>query len=152
MDFEYRLLSEERCKEIDSLNIMDPYGDGKRLSTRGFYWVSNADESILFFLAFSPRHDNLEGNRTAFLFFTRNEYHFIDYKCIDVKDTESNGIEYRNMKIDILENAFIEQSTEKEHLLSLLKDVIGNYEKKHIRSKKFNKQFMFEFTYKGEII
>ena len=29
MEFEYRLLSEERCNEIDSLNIKDPYGEGK---------------------------------------------------------------------------------------------------------------------------
>ena len=37
MEFEYRLLSEERCKEIDRLSIQDPYGYGKMLSTKGFF-------------------------------------------------------------------------------------------------------------------
>ena len=152
MEFEYRLLSEERCKEIDSLNIMDPYGYGKLLYASKIPWITNNDETILFCCAFFPRHDDLEGHRISYLFFENNNYCFIDFKGFDVNDTESNGIEYRNMKIDILENEFIERSAEKEHLLSLLKDVIGNYEKKHIRSKKFNKQFVIEFTYRGETI
>ena len=152
MEFEYRLLSEERCKEIDSLNIMDPYGDGKRLSTRGFYWVSNADESILFFRAFSPRHDNLEGNRTAFLFFNRNEYHFIYYDLIDVKDFVVNELEYRYLNINILESEYIENCAEKHSLLFLLKELISVCEKNRIRSRNFCKEYVMEFEYKGEMI
>lgn len=58
MEFEYRKISDERCKEIDSWEIHDPYGYGLVFTAEKEDFVTNKDESILFCHAFMPRHDD----------------------------------------------------------------------------------------------
>lgn len=58
MEFEYRKISDEICKEIDSWEIHDPYGYGLVFTAEKEDFVTNKDESILFCHAFMPRHDD----------------------------------------------------------------------------------------------
>lgn len=146
MELKYGLISRERCDEIDGWEITDPYGYGKKLSTHGNYWVNNEDESILFCQAFMPRHDDIEGNRIAYLCIIEKEYHFVDFIVNDVKEKNNNEWFF---VITIVENPFTE--LEEKQSLSILKEVLSFFAQKH-RREKTGENFVFTFYYKGEEI
>ncbi len=153
MEFEYRKISEERCKEIDSWEIHDPYGYGKVFKAERVNFVTSMDESLLFCQAFMPRHDDVSLGVKGFtyLFVEGNDYYLFEFECKDVKDNEIDGIKHRYMKINILKQNFIEESENKRELLDILKSMISKYEENFCRlaiarTWKYN----FVFTYKGE--
>ncbi len=152
MEFEYREISEERCKEIDSWEIHDPYGYGLVFTAEREDFVTNKDESILFCHAFMPTHDDSDKYEYC-LFIWNDEYNLMVYDFESVTDDKSGLIQIRNEDIVILENEFIEKSENKKELLGILKAMISKYEENCCRlaiarTWKYN----FKFTYKGEII
>lgn len=144
MKFKYRMISEERCKEIDSWEIRDPYGYGKIFTAEKIKFVTNMDESILFCHTFSPRHDDREGNHESYLFVMDKEYHMVNHivKNITVSD-ELNWIVY----VNILENDFIDNCDDK--VMSILKKVISVFVKK-FRRETPGEHFEYHFYYRGE--
>lgn len=90
MELKYGLISRERCDEIDSWEIKDPYGYGDKLSTHGNYWVYNEDESILFCHAFMPRHDDREKHHETYLYVNGKQTYFIHYVVDDVKTEDDD--------------------------------------------------------------
>lgn len=152
MKFKYRMISEERCKEIDSWEIHDPYGYGKIFTAERKDFVTNENESILFCHAFSPRHED-SGEYEYFLFINDNEHHLMLYDFESVTDDEIGLVRIRNEDIMILENEFIEKSENKMEMLNILKTMISKYEENFCqlpiaRTWKYN----FKFTYKGKEI
>lgn len=153
MKFKYREISEERCKEIDSWEICDPYGYGNKLSTHGNYLVSDEDESILFCHAFMPRHDDREDKYEVFLFIDNSKYYFITYGYESVIDEQIGETRIRNENIMIKEEKFINESMNKIELLELLKILISKYEENKCDLKiARGTVYHFKFTYKGEEI
>lgn len=146
MEFELRMISEERCKEIDRWEICDPYGYGKKLSTHGNYWVTNEDESILFCRAFMPRHDDREGNYESFLFIVDEKYNIINYVVEDIKVIDEKK---RVFTVNILEKEFINNYS--DEVMSILKKVISVFIKK-FRREMPGENFEYNFFYKGEVI
>lgn len=153
MKFKYREISEERCREIDSWKICDPYGYGNKLSTHGNYWVSDEDESILFCHAFMPRHDDRENKYEVFLFIDNSKYYFITYGYEAVIDEKMGETRIRNENIMITEEKFINESMNKKELLELLKILISKYEENKCDLKIAREtEYRFKFTYNGEEI
>lgn len=60
MQLRYGFISDERCKEINSWKIRDPYGYGEFYTAEREDFVTNEDESILFCHAFMPRDTTTE--------------------------------------------------------------------------------------------
>lgn len=144
MGFEYRKLSEERCKEIDSWEICDPYGYGKVFTAERKNFVTNEDESILFCLMFSPRHDDREENNESYLFVMDKEYHMVSHIVKDIKVVdEKHWIVY----VNIVEDDFIDNCGDK--VINILKEVIAIFVKKYRREMP-GEHFEYHFYYKGE--
>lgn len=153
MEFEYRKISDERCKEIDSWEIHDPYGYGKIFTAEREEFVTNADESILFCLAFMPTHDDYDRYYPVYLLIRGQEYYFVRYDFESVVDDKSGPIPVRNENIMIFEEKYIEESTNKKELLDVIKAVVSKYEEKSCWLKiAREREYRFEFTYKGEKI
>lgn len=153
MEFRYGLISEERCNEIDSWKVQDPYGYGNKLSTHGNYWVANEDESILFCHAFMPRHDDRVDKYEVFLFINKSEYHFVTYGYESVIDEKIGEKRIRNENIAISEEKFIDKNTNMKELLKLLSSLISKYEENKCELKiAREREYRFAFTYKGEEI
>ncbi len=152
MKLRFGLISEDRCNEIDSWNIKDPYGYDKRLSTHGNYWVYNNDESILFCHAFMPRHDDREGNGETFLYINGSEYHFINFNNYEINDEERNGELYRVEKVEIFKSDFIEKSSNKKEVLRIFKSLISKDEENSVFLPDFKRIYEFTFYYDGEEI
>ena len=158
-EFEKREISEERCKEIDDLNIQNPLNSGMRqvFTAERNYFITNEDESILFCYAFMPRHpDDRDGpnyEHNVFLLFINKEYRFVRYDLESVTDDRSGFVPIRNEDISILKEEFIEKSTEKEKLLDLIKRLISKYEKEYSRLDEIRSmEYHFRFYYEGEEI
>ena len=144
MKIEYREISEERCKEIDSWEIRAPYGYGGIFTAERQNFVTNEDESILFCHAFMPRHDDRERNDEAYLFVKGKEYHLVNYVLEDVKTiSENNWIIY----INIIEKDFINNCDDK--VLSILKKMISIFIKKS-RLEIPGEHIEYHFYYKGQ--
>lgn len=158
LEFEKRMISERRCKEIDSLNIQNPLRSGMKdfFTAQRHYFVTNRDESILFCHAFSPRYDDRDGpdyERPVFLLCINKEYRFIRYTHKSVADDRSGSVPICNEDVIILEEEFIEKSEEKEKLLDLLKCLISKYEKEHSALDEIRAMgYHFKFYYKDEKI
>ena len=147
MKLKYGLISKERCDEIDSWKIKDPYGYGDKLSTHGNYWVYNEDESILFCHAFMPRHDDRETNHETYLYVNGKQTYFINYIVDDVK-TEDDDKEWFVTVTIMRCSAF---SIKDKNILSILKAVISVFIQKHRREMP-GETFVFKFFYDGEEI
>lgn len=153
MELEYRKISEERCKEINSWEIQDPYRDGKIFTTEGKDFVTNKDESILFCRAFRPNPEFMGKYHVAYLFINNKEYHFVSYDLISYADEKSGSISVRNEEIGIFEEEFIEKSEEKKELLKLLKCLISKFEAEFCVLEEVRAmEHRFKFYYKGEEI
>ena len=146
-ELKYGLISKERCDEIDSWRIEDPYGYGNKLSTHGNYWVFNEDESILFCLAFIPRHDDIDRNYRTYLYINGNQYTFINYIVDDVK-TENDNMNWF-VTTTILSCSSISKNDKKT--LSVLKELVSVFIQKHRRGTP-GEIFDFKFYYEGEEI
>lgn len=153
MELEYREISEERCKEIDSWEIRDPYGYGKIFTAEREDFVTNDDESILFCCAFMPTHDDYDRYDSVYLLIRGQEFNFVRYDFESVTDDKSGPIPIRNENIMILEEKYIEESTNKKELLDVIKAVISKYEENSCWLKiAREREYRFEFTYKGKKI
>lgn len=150
MELRYGFISDERCKEINSWKIRDPYGYGEIYTAEREYFVTNEDETILFCHAFMPRHDDREGNHETYLYINKDEYHFVNYFKFDFHDEERAGEMYRIGKINILEKGFIENNFNKKEQLKILKELITKKEENAVRSKYFKRIYEFTFYYDGE--
>ena len=137
MKLKYGLISDERCKEINSWKIKDPYGYGEIYTAERDYFVANEDESILFCHAFMPRHDDREGNHETYLYINKDEHHFVNYVKFNFYDEERAGEMYRIGKIDIMEKDFIKNNPHKNDELKILKEIIAKKEENAVRSKYF---------------
>lgn len=127
MELRYGFISAERCKEIDSWRIRDPYGYREYFTAERVYFVANEDESFLFCHAFRARHDDISEN--AFLY--NDTYIFIKHHnyCLIHFDRQVNtDEEYKYINIYIPQEQFIEQHTEKAAILMILKKMITKYE------------------------
>ena len=159
MEFEHREISEERCKEINSWKIHDPYpyslpDEYDRIFTaEGNYFVTNEDESILFCHAFTPRHEVRNEFYDIHLFIKNKQYYFVRYKFKSIIDDRNGPIPIRKEEIVILEEKFIEESKEKKELFELLKALISKYEEEYCRLDIARiTEYHFKFYYKGEEI
>ena len=158
LEFEKRMISEKRCKEIDGWNIQNPLRSGMKeiFSAERQYFVTNGDESILFCHAFSPRYDDRDGldyEQPVFLLCINKEYRFIGFTHNSVADDRSGSVPVRNEEIIILEEEFIEKSEEKEKLLDLLKFLISKFEKEYSMLDEIRAmEYHFKFYYKDEKI
>lgn len=152
MELRYGLISDERCKEIDSWEIRDPYGYGEIYSAERDYFVANEDESILFCHAFMPRHDDRERNKETFLYINQDEYHFVNYNNYNIYDEERNGEIYRIETVKIYKSEFIDKSLNKKELLLILKELIIKKEEHSVRIPNFKRNYEFTFYYDGEEI
>lgn len=145
-EYEYRGISEERCREIDGWEIQSPFKSWtehvfKAGNTR---FVTNADESILFchaFMSYIPNHD--EEQRT-YLLVVNESYYMIDFivdiaKVIDPK--------HRFYSVVVFEKDYINEN--RDELLSILKKVIAVYIKKNRREIP-DEHFEYLFRYNGE--
>lgn len=73
MELEYGEICEERCREIDSWEIHDPYGYGEVFTAERIKFVTNEDESILFYCAFMPTHDDYDRYYSIYLLIREKE-------------------------------------------------------------------------------
>ena len=149
MELRYGFISDERCKEIDSWKIKDPYGYGKIYTAEREDFVANEDETILFCHAFMPRHDDREGNHETYLYINKDEYHFVNYVTFDFHDEERFGEMYRIGKINILEKDFIQKTLNKDEVLKILKALIAKNVENSVRLPNFKRIYEFTFYYKG---
>ena len=153
MEFRYGCISDERCAEINSWRIPDPYGYGKKYHADGDYLVTNEDESILFFRAFSPRADEIEYYKKAYMLIYKNEYYYIYISREGVGHYEErNEVQYWVDKIDFLYSEAIEKSQEKSTILKLLKRVYQRYRECFKRTRGPKPIYEFTFYYNGEEI
>ena len=151
MKFKYRKISEERCKEIDSWEIGDPYGYGIVFTADRKKFIANEDESILFCCAFLPTHDDYDRYYSTYLLIKEQEYYFVRYDFESIIDDKSGLIPVRNENIVILEEKYIEESTNKKEILEVIKTVISKYEENGCCLKiAREREYRFKFTYKGE--
>ena len=152
-ELEYRKISEEKCKEIDSWKIHDPYGDGKIFTAEREDFVTNKDESILFCRAFIPRTEFIGEYHVVNLYINKEEYHFVSYNLISYVDEKRGSTSVRNEDFNILEEEFIEKSEEKKKLLELLKCLISKFEAEFCVLEEVRAmEHRFKFYYKGEEI
>ena len=152
-ELEYREISEERCKEINSWKIQDPYGDGKIFTAEGKDFVTNRDESILFCRAFRPRTELIGEYHIVYLFIKNEEYHFVSYELISYSDEKRGSISVRNEEIGIFKEEFIERSEEQQGLLTLLNCLISKFEAEFcVLEEVRTMEHHFKFYYKGEEI
>lgn len=152
MKLRYGFISDERCKEINSWKIKDPYGYGKVYTAERDDFVANEDESILFCHAFMPRHDDREGNHETYLYINKDEYHFVNYVQFDFRDEERFGEMYRIGKINILENDFIRKTLNKDEVLKILKALIAKNVENSVCLPNFKRIYEFTFYYSGQEI
>lgn len=158
MEFEHREISEERCKEINSWKIHDPYpygtpGPGRIFAAEKHCFVTNKDESILFCHAFSPRPEVCDKYDEIYLFIKNKDYHLVRYDFKSILNDKSGSIPIKNEDIIILEEEFIEKSEEKKKLLELLKCLISKFEEEYCRLDIARiTEYHFKFYYKGEEI
>ena len=153
MEFRYGCISDERCAEINSWRIPDPYGHREKYNADGNYLVTNEDESILFFHAFSPRMDEIEYYNDAYMLIYKNEYYYIYISREGVGHYEErNEVQYWVDKIDFLYSEAIEKSQEKSTILKLLKRVYQRYRECFKRTRGPKPIYEFTFYYNGEEI
>lgn len=152
MELRYGFISDERCKEINSWTIRDPYGYGEIYTAEREYFVTNEDETILFCHAFMPRHDDREGNHETYLYINKDEYHFVNYVQFDFRDEERFGEMHRIGKINILENDFIQKTLNKDEVLKILKALIAKNVENSVCLPNFKRIYEFTFYYSGEEI
>lgn len=148
MEFEYRGISEERCKEINNWRIRDPYGYGKFFMAESTRFVTNKDESILFCRSFRPRHDDvgLGITQSTYLLVVNKSYYAIDYH---VDNIIAHDDKHWHFIVSIMERDFIDEN--RNELLNMLKNVISIFLKKHRRERP-GEEFEYQFFYKGEEI
>ncbi len=154
MEFRYDRISDERCAEINSWRIPDPYGHGEKYDADGDYLVTNEDESILFIWAFMPRADEREYYKDAYMLIYKNEYYYIyiDDGLPVGHYEERNGVQYWVDKIDFLHSEAIEKSQEKSTILKLLKRVYQRFRECVKRTRGPKPIYEFTFYYNGEEI
>lgn len=150
MELRYGFINDERCKEIDSWKIKDPYGYGEIYTAEREYFVTNEDETILFCHAFSARHDDISENtflyNDSYIFIEHHNYGFIHF------DRKVNTVgEYRYINICIPKEQSIEQHADKIKLLMILKEMITMYEL-NWKFFKIDKKFVVTFQYDEEEI
>lgn len=150
MELRYGFISDERCKEIDSWKIRDPYGYGKIYTAERDYFVANEDETILFCHAFMPRHDDRERNHDTFLYINKEQYNFISYNNYDIHDEEREGEMYRIENVEIFKNNFIEDHSNKKEILALIKALIIKNEEHTICSPRLRRICKITVYYDGE--
>ena len=154
MEFRYGRISDERCAEINSWRIPDPYRYGEKYDADGEYLVTNEDESILFFRAFSPTRDDREYYKDAYMLIYKNEYYYIyiDDGLPVGHYEERNGVQYWVDKIDFLHSEAIEKSQEKPTILKLLKRLYQRFRECVKRTRGPKPIYEFTFYYDGEEI
>lgn len=143
-EFEYRKISEERCKEIDSWEIHDPYGYGWVFTAEKEDFVTNMEESILFCHAFGPRHDDREWENETYLFIMNKEYHIVNYI---MQHAELIGENSWIIYVKILEKDFINNCGDR--VLNILKEVLSVFIKKSRREIP-GEQVEYHIYYRGK--
>ena len=152
MEFRYGRISDERCAEINSWRIPDPYGYGKKYNASGDFLVTNEDETILFCWAFIPRTDEIDHYKDSYVLIYKNEYYYIYANGIDGHYEERNGVQYWVEAIDFLYSEAIEKSQEKPIILKLLKRLYQRYEECFSQARGPKPIYEFTFYYNGEEI
>ncbi|MBR1693196.1 MAG: hypothetical protein IJ711_10565 [Lachnospiraceae bacterium] len=129
MEFKYSHISEERCREIDSWNIKNPYqypgGANSKLNPWNKKWVFNEDETILYCQAFRPyREDWTKDTHIKYLYIDKKEYFLFEYDTSDIHVECKEGKEYCIGKVKIFKNENIDNYADKKELLKTLKAMI----------------------------
>lgn len=150
MELRYGFICDERCKEIDSWKIRDPYGYGKFYTAERDDFVANEDESILFCHAFMPRHDDREGNHETYLYINRDKFYFVNYIKFDFHDEERDGEMYRIGKINILKKDFIQKAFNMDEVLNVLKALIAKNVENSVCLPNFKRIYEFAFYLMGK--
>ncbi len=152
MELRYGMISDERCKEIDSWKIRDPYGYGEIYTAERDYFVANEDESILFCLAFMPIPADRERFYETFLYINADKHYLMSYNNYNIYDEERSGEMYRIETVEIDKNEFIDKSLNKKEVLLILKELIIKKEEHSVRIPNFKRIYEFTFYYDGEEI
>lgn len=145
-EYEYREISEERCREIDSWEIQIPLRPERErvFKTGDTRFVTNADESILFcraFITYMPNHDE---EQCTYLLIVNESCYIIDF-IVDM--ARVNDPKHRFYSVVVFEKDYINEN--RDELLSILKKVIAVYIKKHRREMP-DEHFEYLFRYNGE--
>lgn len=149
-DFTFGYISEERCKQINSCKIVDPYRQNPYFDAVGHFFVKNVDESVLFCRGFSSRvHD--ESTYIVYIYFLKNEYHFIEFEFYDISDIEQEGKSLRCTKIGIKKYDFIEKMENKKEQLRILADAVSTFDRRSYFVP-VNRIFQYNIFYDGEEI
>ena len=126
MEFEFSLISVERCIEIDEMNIVCPYRyTNEKLHVKGYYFVHDTDEKFIFGIGFLPIPAERDYNPDVYILFIDKEYFFIYFEHIEVVKVEKkDNIEYCQYNVFMEDNEKIDRSSNKEEILNLLKQMI----------------------------
>ncbi|MCM1081870.1 MAG: hypothetical protein NC393_01815 [Clostridium sp.] len=149
-DFTFGYISEERCKQINSCKISDPYRQNPYFDAMGHFFVKNVDESVLFCRGFSSREWN-ENRYIVYIYFLKNEYHFIEFEFYDISDIEQEGKAFRYTKIGIKKYDFIEKLENKKEQLRILADAVSTFDRRSYFVP-VNRIFRYKVFYDGEEI
>lgn len=150
MEFEYRKLSAERAKEIDSKDFTD--WQGKRIEINCMYSVTNKDETIVFQqIWFSHEKDEPDKYFLAY----KGAYYYIDMYLLDITGQMVDGNKYWYYKFDVnkiynIVPEVLECPT--EEILQLLKSVLYIKHFYGSKTRKAGDEVFIEVMYKGEII
>ena len=144
-EYEYREISEERCKEIDSWEIQIPLRPGRErvFKAGNTRFVTTADESILFCHAFTTYMSNHDEEQCTYLLIVNESHYIIDF-IVDI--ARVNDPKHQFYSVVVFEKDYINEN--KDELLSILKKMIAVYIKKN-RCEMPDEHFEYLFRYNG---
>ena len=149
MKYEFRRLSPERAKEINEVGVVNRLNH--KVDINNLKSVTNMDETIVFRQIWFSHYDD-EPDRYFFLY--NDDYYYIDIfrkiKGKKERDTKFYYFTYDIVSINLKGNNSIKEDM--SEILEILKEIILEWNKYTVESKRPKDEFFVEVKFKGEVI
>lgn len=152
MEYEYRLLSEEKAAEINAKGLKDNLGRKKDIN-RGDS-VTTKDESVIFQQIWIAKNYNIENEQDVYFLLYKNNYYYIEATDhIDGEPIENGRHRYFTYDISSIMRMIEDQNQKDswEELLKVLKEVLYVWSEHCLKQRPGN-QTSVKVLFRGEEI
>ena len=154
MNFSLKRISELRCKELESLNFINPESNKTVQFTKESNFTVVSDDEYYVLVRFFPRPEFIsERKYQKYALFMGKVYVIFEVHVEYGNEKEINGIKYPSRTIEIKENEDFKKYQEK-NILEILKDALIEENQKHFKGSKTDviRPVLCSVYYNGEEI
>ena len=149
MKYEFRRLSPERAKEINEAGVVNRLNRKIDINTNNS--ITSKNEMIIFRQVWVSNYDDVPDR---YFFLKYDDYYYIDIFC-KISGKKDGDTKFYYFTYDIVEVISKEKNDIKNdtnEILEILKEIILEWNKYTVESKRPKDKFFVEVKFKGEVI